>query len=276
MGLTPRPSSGQPESAARGRPRSPHPARPAAPWPRDGSAAAPPTAARHRPHPDSRRSAPPPGTPPDRPAHPRARPTAPPSASRRQSNRAPGSPLRPGAMSECAITRSGGMFQRAITCAKSRSSAAICASAKGSVPPFASSIPMEREFTSATPPQAPAPACQARASSGHQRQHLAGLGNQVVRRHLRRRIAQPLQRRPAGGHRSVVENDQVRHRPAPPLAEIRRGMRQARHCPIAARRGTGAGPRRRRSRRRPGPAPCGSRFGPPEFRNASCARSGER
>ena len=55
----------------------------------------------------------------------------PPSASRRQSNRAPGSPLRVGAMSEWAITPSGRIDQRAITADNSASSAAICGSGNG-------------------------------------------------------------------------------------------------------------------------------------------------
>ena len=92
--------------------------------------------------------------------------TAPAAASRSHGKSSPGSRLRAGAMSECAITRSGGICQRPMTSAKSRSSAAICRSGKGASPVFASSIPIEDEFTSVTAPQAPAPACQARISSG--------------------------------------------------------------------------------------------------------------
>ena len=48
--------------------------------------------------------------------------------------------------------------------ASTRSSAAICASGKGAAPLLASSIPIDREFTSLTAPHAPAPACQARTA----------------------------------------------------------------------------------------------------------------
>ena len=90
---------------------------------------------------------------------------SPPSANRRQSKRGPGSPLRSGAMSEWPITRAGGMFQRAMIAASSRSSAAICGSAKGVRPSLASSMPIERELTSVTPAHSPAPACHARRCS---------------------------------------------------------------------------------------------------------------
>ena len=95
-------------------------------------------------------------------------------ASRLQSNFGPGSALRPGAMSECAITPEGGMPQRAQIASSSPSNAAICGSGNGgkpsSGPALASSIPIERELMSSTPSHDPAPACQARASSGTNRQ----------------------------------------------------------------------------------------------------------
>ena len=69
-------------------------------------------------------------------------------------------------MSEWAITLSGRTLQRSIAPRSSASSAAIWASGKGCSAVLASSTPIEREFTSATPPQDPAPACQARFSSG--------------------------------------------------------------------------------------------------------------
>lgn len=87
-------------------------------------------------------------------------------ASRRQSKRGPGSILRPGAMSEWAITPSGPMDQRAMMAPSSLSSAAICGSGKGRSPGLTSSMPMLRELTSSRPCQEPAPACQARRSSG--------------------------------------------------------------------------------------------------------------
>ena len=119
---------------------------------------------------DSRPFRQPCGTVPDRRATASTQTARPPSARRRQSNFGPGSALRPGAMSECAMIRAGGMLQRATIPSSNSSSAAICGSEKGgkpaSGPGLSSSIPIERELTSLTSPHRPAPACQARSVSG--------------------------------------------------------------------------------------------------------------
>ena len=86
-------------------------------------------------------------------------------ARRCQSNRGPGSLLRIGVISECAITRCAGMVHRAMISASKVSSAAICGSGKGWVPVLANSMPMDAEFTSVIPAHSPAPACHARADS---------------------------------------------------------------------------------------------------------------
>ena len=129
---------------------------------------------------------------------------------------------------------------------------------------FASSIPMEREFTSVTAAPGPRPGMPGPRLLGHQRQHRAVSVDQVMRRHLGRRVAQPLQRR--GAARPWRCSGSRPGRAAPRPAARRNSARDASgrigYC-SAARNGRGS-----QAQAKPSPSgssPLRSRSGPPRL-----------
>ena len=119
-------------------------------------------------------------------------------ASRSQGKCSPGSRLRRGATSECASTRSFTIEWRSQISWQSAITAAICASAKGGQPPscpaFAISMPIEAELRSCSPFHALRPACHARRASGTNWMISPSFVDEIVRRHLGLRGAQPPKR----------------------------------------------------------------------------------
>ena len=111
---------------------------------------------------------------------------------------------------------------------------------------------------------------------GHQREDRARPRRSASGRDLRRRIAQPLQRRLGAIPSRCSGARSARPHAAPPLSAVGRGRWTistglSRRAP----RGTGSGPSCRRSRPRRGPRPAGRPPGPPRSRNARCASSAE-
>ena len=154
------------------------------------------TASQSPPAPDSQRPAPPPReTPPD-PTRRALRPRPDRPAPARQPP-----PVEPRARIALAPRRHVGMRDHPLrrnapprhrSRRSNASSAAICGSGKGgkpSSPAFASSIPIEREFTSVTAAPGARPGMPGPRRLVDQRQTSAVLGDQVMRRDLRRRVA---------------------------------------------------------------------------------------
>ena len=122
-------------------------------------------------------------------------------------------------------------------------------------------------------PTDPAPACQARAASSTRLRTVPSRSIRVMRRNLGagdRRAAPAVPRR--SWHGRVVEHTTSSiAAPAPPLAEVRRGVRQA-HC-SAVRKGRGS-----QEQAKPSPSgstPIRSRSGPPLARKSCCALSAD-
>ena len=132
---------------------------------------------------------------------------------------------------------------------------------KGSAPVLTSSIPMERGIDIAHLPHCPAPACQARRASSPAATRCPSSVDQVMRRDLRRRIAQAASGRASVRHGRVMQHDMSGWRPAPARPEkLGEGHGWA---PVLKRlsgrpaAGTARDPSRRQSRHRPDRGPDG-------------------
>ena len=131
--------------------------------------------------------------------------------------------------------------------------AAICRSGKGGEPPswpgLTISIPIEAELRSLSPFQCALPACQARSLSGDELIDPPVLPDEIMRRDFRGRIDEQVERRLAGRHAGIVQDEAVRPpvSPAQPDDWARRQTGRRAGC-----RGSAQTPSHRHGRACPG------------------------